>query len=223
MTVCYIKQVKFDFLEILLFPSMLISSIMPPQYSPISTFEYSCSDPSKQFEVHNPATGAVLTKVQAGDSTTAEAAIKASQEAFESWRWRPALERGALMLKCADKLEAHSEELAELLCMENGKPAQDALMFDVRFLVGVFRYFGSLVDKLPSEVYDRGSIYSPVFREPHGVCAGILPFNWPPIHTGGMSYTLRNFLFRSLIFCRQDSTVPRCRKHNDSKAWRTSH
>ncbi|KAL9109239.1 MAG: hypothetical protein Q9227_006165 [Pyrenula ochraceoflavens] len=157
----------------------------PPEYAPISTFQYSCNDPSKQFEVHNPATGAVITKVQAGDATTAEAAIKASQEAFESWRWRPAAERGALMLKCADKLDAHKEELAELLCLENGKPAQDALLMDLGHLINVFRYFGSLVDKLPTEFYDRGSTYVAVFREPHGVCAGILPFNWPPIHTGG--------------------------------------
>lgn len=159
---------------------------MPPQYPAVSTFQYSCSDPSKQFEIHNPATGAVITKVQAGDASTAEAAIKVSREAFENnWRWRPAIERGALLLKCASKLEEHKEELAEILCMENGKPAQDALLFDCNFLVNVFRYFGSLVDKLPSEFYDRGATYATVVREPHGVCTGILPFNWPPIHTGG--------------------------------------
>ena len=91
------------------------------------------------------------------------------------------------MLKCADALRPHREELAELLCMENGKPMQDALPFDVDFLIRSFEYFGSIIGVLPSEHYDRGDLYVSVVREPHGVCAGILPFNWPPIHTGGKS------------------------------------
>ena len=88
------------------------------------------------------------------------------------------------MLKCAAALDEHKEELAELLCLENGKPYLDALAFDLTFLVKIFQYFGSLVDKLPSEFYDQGSVYATVVYEPFGVCAGILPFNWPPIHTG---------------------------------------
>ena len=51
--------------------------------------------------------------------------------------------------------------------------------------VGAFKYFAGIVDKLPSQFYDRGSMYCTVFHEPYGVCCGILPFNWPPIHTGG--------------------------------------
>ena len=56
---------------------------------------------------------------------------------------------------------------------------------DVGFLHNAFRYFGSLIDKLPSEFYDRDPTCCTVVYEPLGVCAGILPFNWPPIHTGG--------------------------------------
>ena len=59
------------------------------------------------------------------------------------------------------------------------------MTFDVTFLVNIFRYFGSLVDKLPFQMYDRGSLHCTVIREPFGVCAGIIPFNWPPVHTGG--------------------------------------
>jgi acyl-CoA reductase-like NAD-dependent aldehyde dehydrogenase len=49
----------------------------------------------------------------------------------------------------------------------------------------VVSVFGSLIDKLSSEFYDQGGVYTTVIYEPFGVCAGILPFNWPPIHTGG--------------------------------------
>lgn len=71
--------------------------------------------------------------------------------------------------------------------MENGKPVTQARQADVTFIVGVYRFFGSLIDKLPSELYDQGSIYSSIVHEPYGVVVGILPFNWPPIHCGGKS------------------------------------
>lgn len=72
-----------------------------------------------------------------------------------------------------------------LLSLENGKPIADARTNDVGFLIQVFRFFGSLVDKLPSEFYDKGAIYTSVVLEPLGVVGAIIPFNWPPVHTGG--------------------------------------
>lgn len=150
----------------------------------LTTSRWSCQDESKRFPVHNPATGKVLTTIQAGDEATVKSAIEASQHAFESnWRHTSPRDRSMLLLKCADELAKHMDELATLLCMENGKPKQDAMLFDINFLVGIFRFFGSLVDKLPSEFYDRGPTYCTVIYEPFGVCAGILPFNWPPIHS----------------------------------------
>lgn len=156
------------------------------KFPEISTYRWSCNDESKRFPVENPATGKVLTTIQAGDDKTVDQAVQASQVAFEkSWRPLSPRERSTYLLRCADELEKHVDELATLLCMENGKPKQDALAFDCMFIVHSFRFFGSLVDKLPSEFYDRGSMYCTVMYEPFGVCCGILPFNWPPIHTGG--------------------------------------
>ncbi|KAJ7512055.1 dehydrogenase [Mycena galericulata] len=156
-----------------------------PNFPEVSTYRWSATDAPQLLSVHNPATGAVITQVVPGNAATAAAAVAASQQAFESWRWVPPSRRAELLMQCAAALESHAEELARILCLENGKPYQDALSFDVAFLYGVFRYFGSLVDKLPSEFYDRGSTYTAVLREPFGVCVGILPFNWPPIHCGG--------------------------------------
>ncbi len=154
-------------------------------FAETSTFRWSCSDTSQRFAVENPATGKVITTVQAGNVDTAHQAIIASQEAFDkTWRLKSRQERCAYLLRASDELQKHSEELAILLCLENGKPWRDAA-FDVGFLVQVFKYFGSIADKLPSEFFDLGNIYSTIVYEPHGVCVGILPFNWPPIHTGG--------------------------------------
>ena len=163
----------------------MASNVKIPDFSPISTYKWSCKDISKRCAVENPATGEVITTIQAGDAETTVKAIEAAQKAFDAdWRWRSPAQRGALLLKCADVLSRHKEEFAKILCMENGKPYQDALMFDCTALVMSFQYFGSIVDKLPSEFYDQGSVYATVIYEPYGVCAGILPFNWPPVHAG---------------------------------------
>ncbi|KAF1348959.1 dehydrogenase [Delphinella strobiligena] len=159
---------------------------MTIDFPKLTTSRWSSSDETKRFTVENPATGKNLTSIQAGDISTVDQAVQASQTAFET-RWKPlsARERSIYFLRCADELPKHTDELATILSLENGKPKADALAMDVMFLVNVFRFFGSLVDKLPSEFHDRGAMYCTVVYEPRGVCAGILPFNWPPIHTGG--------------------------------------
>ena len=68
---------------------------------------------------------------------------------------------------------------------ENGNPVADARSNDINFLIGVFRFFGSLVDKLPTDFYDKGAIYTSTYLETVGVVGEIIPFNWPPIHAGG--------------------------------------
>ncbi|KGO36757.1 Aldehyde dehydrogenase, N-terminal [Penicillium expansum] len=150
----------------------------------VCEYDWSCKDLSKRFTVVNPATGEPITVIQAGNLDTVDGAIQASQKAFESWRWKTQRERSLYLLQAADEIQKHSHELAVLLCLENGKPVKDA-SFDITFLVQVFRYFGSIADKLPSEFFDQGNIYSSVIYEPHGVCVGILPYNWPPVHAGG--------------------------------------
>ncbi|WP_225984608.1 aldehyde dehydrogenase family protein [Noviherbaspirillum aerium] len=152
----------------------------------LKTYRWSSSNASDRFPVENPATGDVIAMVQGGSEVEVDAAVRAANHAYQTdWRWRTPRERGALLLECANVLEAHADELAELVSSENGKPVELAKAFDLAFLVGSFRYFGSLIDKLPAEFYDSGAIYSSVVIEPLGVVAGIIPFNWPPIHTGG--------------------------------------
>ena len=152
----------------------------------ISRYRWSSTDATKQFQVENPATGEVITTVQAGDPETVNSAVQAAQEAFETnWRWKTRLERSVYLHKAADELQKHAEELAILLCLENGKPLIDARNTDILFLPTIFRYFASIGDKIPSELLDQGALYSAIVYEPHGVTAGILPFNWPPVHAGG--------------------------------------
>lgn len=159
--------------------------------SPLSSphdvaYRWSSDEAGDRFPVDDPATGEVIALVQGGGAAEVHAAVEAAHRAFEEdWRWRTPQERGRSLLLCAEVLEAHADELATLESLENGKPIADARIADVAFLIEVFRFFGSVIDKLPSEFYDKGSIYTSVVLEPLGVVAGIIPFNWPPIHVGG--------------------------------------
>lgn len=109
------------------------------EFPKLSTYQWSCADESKQFVVENPATGQVITTIQAGDASTAEQAVHAGQQAFqERWGNLTATERSRYLFRCAESLEKHADELATLLCMENGKPVQDA-----RIMVGTHLFLGS--------------------------------------------------------------------------------
>ena len=147
---------------------------------------WSCDDPSHCFEVENPATGKRITTVQGGNAQMVDSAVRAAHEAFNrDWRWRRPRERGELLVECARLLRRHADELAAIESSEVGKPISQARPFDVEFLIWSFEYFGGLADKVPAMLMDTGPIDVGVRLEPHGVVGGIIPFNWPPIHTGG--------------------------------------
>ena len=136
----------------------------------LSTFRWSSNDPADRFPVEDPATGELITLLQGGAAAQVNAAVEAAHRAFQAdWRWRPPAERAALLLKAADLLAEHADELALLESRENGKPVQDARVNDINFLIFIFRFFGSLIDKLPTDYYDKGSIYTSTYLEPVGV------------------------------------------------------
>jgi acyl-CoA reductase-like NAD-dependent aldehyde dehydrogenase len=125
----------------------------------ITTTRWSSDRAEDRFPVEDPATGQVITIVRGGGAPEIDAAVQTAHRAFtQDWRWRTAGERAEFLLRCADVLAAHADELAELESRENGKPVADARLHDLGFLIGVFRFFGSLADKVPGEFHDSGSI-----------------------------------------------------------------
>jgi acyl-CoA reductase-like NAD-dependent aldehyde dehydrogenase len=146
---------------------------------------WSSSNPADIFDVDNPATGEVIARVHGSGLAEVNMAVEAAHAAFSAhWRDRSPRERGTMLLEVSKHLAAHSRELAELVSRENGKPVQDALQYDVAALVGSFSFFGSLAGRRAGGYVDLDFIDSMTVREPFGVVAGIIPFNWPPIHTG---------------------------------------
>jgi len=150
-----------------------------------SRTRWSSASTDDQFVVLNPATGQPVTVVQGAGPDEVDQAVRAAHAAHLSWKQRPARERGHYLRQIADILRAHADEIAELESLEMGKPITQARQFDVEAAIAIFDYFGSVVEVLPNQARDYSPVLDVTTLEPYGVIAGIVPFNWPPIHTAG--------------------------------------
>ncbi|HET7321754.1 MAG TPA: aldehyde dehydrogenase family protein, partial [Longimicrobiaceae bacterium] len=134
------------------------------------------------FPTHDPSTGKVLTRVAAGDAADVDRAVAAARAAFEGSEWSglSGRERGRILSRIADGLEAHADELARLESRDNGKPVREARMFDVSDAISTFRYYAGWADKIEGEVVPSSdSLLTYTRREPVGVCGQIIPWNYP--------------------------------------------
>jgi acyl-CoA reductase-like NAD-dependent aldehyde dehydrogenase len=147
---------------------------------------WSSADPSHHFDVEEPATGKVITRVHGAGPEEMNEAVVRSRHAFESsWRHLPPRERAALMRVAAQRLRDNADEIATMESREVGKPYEISRYSDLFICAEAFDYFAGLADKLHGSFYPGGPIDSYTLLEPYGVVGAIVPFNWPPIHTGG--------------------------------------
>ncbi len=136
----------------------------------------------KTFETVDPATEAVITQVAEGDAADVDLAVTAARRAFEdsAWSRMDARDRGRLMLKLADLIEAEAEELTALETWDNGKPIRDARAADLPLAVDCLRYYAGFADKIQGETIPvRGNYFTYTRREPVGVVGQIIPWNFP--------------------------------------------
>src|SRR5579859_6132576 len=142
----------------------------------------------KTFPVYNPATGEVLAHVAEGDKEDIERAVAAARKAFESGPWRDMTpsERGRMVWKLADLLEAHADEFAQLEALDNGKSVLVAKAADVALSVDIFRYMAGWATKIEGNTIPISSVTAPraryfayTLREPIGVVGQIIPWNFP--------------------------------------------
>jgi betaine-aldehyde dehydrogenase len=151
----------------------------------VTRTRWSSASANDQFVVENPATGERVAVVQGAGPDQVDQAVRAAHAAHLDWKERPARQRGRYLRKAAEVIRAHADEIAALESLEMGKPITQARQFDVEAAISIFEYFGSLVEVLPSQARDYGPVFDVTTLEPFGVIAGIVPFNWPPIHTAG--------------------------------------
>ena len=136
----------------------------------------------KTFATLNPATGQPLARIAECAAVDADRAVAAARAAFDDGPWprmSPA-ERKTILQRFATEVEANAEELAELEVLESGKPISDALGIDLPETVGTLRWHAEAVDKICDKISpsDPGCL-SMIVREPVGVVAAVLPWNFP--------------------------------------------
>jgi len=133
----------------------------------------------RRMLVRNPANGAIVGHAPVADAATLDSAVAAATRAFESWSRTSDAERSAAVARIADAIEAHAEELAQLLTAEQGKPLNGlGSRFELQGAVAWTRNTASL--SLPPELLqddDSGRIE--LHRRPIGVVGSITPWNWP--------------------------------------------
>jgi len=137
-----------------------------------------------EIEVINPYDGAVITRIAEAREADVDLAVQAAKAAAPAWRRLAAHERGRLLLKLADRIEADADHLARLESMDTGHPVRDCRNLDVPRTVLCFRYFGGMADKLEGSIIpvDAGFL-NYVDREPIGVVGQIVPWNFPLMFT----------------------------------------
>ena len=142
------------------------------------------AESGKTFEVFNPATAEIIAHCAEGEAADINRAVAAARKAFDSGPWRKmtASNRGKLLWKIGDLIEEHTNELAELETVDNGKPLMVARMADVPLAADMFRYMAGWATKIEGNTIPisfPGEFHAFTMREPVGVVGQIIPWNFP--------------------------------------------
>ena len=134
--------------------------------------------------VIDPAQGLAISHIAAADERDIDRAVGAARRAFDDGPWRTfsGAARARLLWRLADLLLEHADELAELETLDNGKPLHDTRMVDLNVASELLRYYGGWATKLKGDtvsIGDPGDYHAYTVREPVGVVAQIIPWNFP--------------------------------------------
>ncbi|MFN8546052.1 MAG: aldehyde dehydrogenase [Candidatus Binatia bacterium] len=134
------------------------------------------------FDCVTPTTGAVLTRVAACDAADVDRAVAGARRAFEAGTWSRLApgRRKRVLLRFADLVLQHREELALLETLDMGKPIRDSFGIDVPAAARALAWFGEAIDKLYDQIAPTDpSALALITREPVGVVAAVVPWNFP--------------------------------------------
>src|SRR5271168_4739512 len=135
----------------------------------------------RTFKTLNPANEQVIAQIAEGDEADVDRAVAAARRAFEGpWRTMRAAERGNLLLKWADLLKRHADEIIEIESLDGGKPISATTRQDFPAVIDTLRYYAGWCDKITGQVIPaRPDALTYTVREPVGVVAAIVPWNFP--------------------------------------------
>jgi aldehyde dehydrogenase (NAD+)/gamma-glutamyl-gamma-aminobutyraldehyde dehydrogenase len=136
----------------------------------------------KKFDTINPATGEKLCAVAKCNQKDVDLAVKVSRKAFNSGVWSRCSpeHRKEVLLKFAELLRKHGDENSVLECVDTGKLVADCINEVANDAPMHFQWYGELIDKVFGKVGPtEPSVTSLIVKEPIGVVAGIVPWNFP--------------------------------------------
>ena len=132
----------------------------------------------------NPHDNSVIAEVAMANHADVDRAVAAAKAAFPKWSKMAGAERGRLLLKLADAIEANADRLARLESIDTGHPIRDTRHLDVPRTAATFRYFGGMADKFEGSVIpvEQGFL-NYLTREPVGIVGQVVPWNFPLMFT----------------------------------------
>ena len=139
------------------------------------------SSSGRTFKSLNPATEEVIATIAEGNEADVDRAVAAARRAFEGpWRTMRAAERGHLLLKWAELLKQHADEIIEIESLDGGKPISATTRQDFPAAIDTLTYYAGWADKISGDVVPtRDDALTYTVREPVGVVAAIVPWNFP--------------------------------------------
>jgi betaine-aldehyde dehydrogenase len=161
-----------------------ISSAFPVRTQLFIDGQFVDSADGETLATVNPHDGSVIAEVSMAGKADIDRAVGAARAAFPAWSAMSAGDRGKLLLRLADKIEANAEQLARLESTDTGHPLRDSRSLDVPRTALCFRYFGGMADKFEGSVIpvDAGFL-NYTLREPLGVVGQVVPWNFPLMFT----------------------------------------
>jgi aldehyde dehydrogenase (NAD+) len=136
------------------------------------------ADSGEWLETRDPASGRVIGRVPRGTAADVHAAVRAARATQQAWGALASRERGARLLAIADRIAAAADELVRLETLDVGKPLHEAGV-DVAHAERLFRFYGEIADKIPTEKLTVDGGFAFTDRIPHGVTGHITPWNYP--------------------------------------------
>jgi acyl-CoA reductase-like NAD-dependent aldehyde dehydrogenase len=138
------------------------------------------------FAAQSARDGSVLAKVASGSAGDVDRAVTSARHCFDDGRWRnlPPRARGRVLIRLGELMREHADELALLETLDVGKPIGESLRVDVPAAAGVFSWYGEAIDKYYDAIAPVGrDALALITREPLGVVAAVVPWNYPLILT----------------------------------------
>ncbi|WP_332817337.1 aldehyde dehydrogenase family protein [Sphingopyxis sp.] len=148
--------------------------------------EWVTSSHDATIAVEDPSSGKEICRIVDASDKDVDRAVAAARTAFDDGRWTglPPMQRERIINRLADLLEAHADEFAEIEAIDNGKPKGMAAAVDVPGAISQLRFMAGWASKLNGEVIQpytmpTGAVFGYTLREPVGVAAQIVPWNFP--------------------------------------------